>query len=299
MLYEQIADNKRNTWIVMTMFCLVILAIAYLLDITLNKTIAEIFLIAGLIYLLYTYFDATHRLMSVTHSVQVSRQDAPQLYELVEELCLAGGIPTPTIYITPDQEPNAFATGRDPQHASLAVTAGLLKIMNKNELQGVIGHELSHIRNYDIRITTISSGLVNLIMKTGLGIISFSWAIICDENNDLLDLIFKIFAFFLLFIGSIITLIGIPIAKLLFFAVSRQREYLADAGSVELTREPSGLISALSKLRQLEEPSSSTNLMINALRFNSPKPLNFVAGLFADHPSLEKRIQRLKDSASM
>jgi heat shock protein HtpX len=299
MLYEQIAHNKRNTRIVMVLFCLVILAIAWLLAATLSISIAEIFIVLGLIYLAYTYFYATRHLMSVTHAVRVTKQDAPQIYELVEELCLAGGIPMPKIYLTPDQSPNAFATGRDPQHASLALTQGLLKIMNKQEVQGVIGHELSHIRNYDIRVTTLSSGLVNLVIKTGLGIVTFAWAMICSDSDGLLGLIAKFFALFLLVIGGIITIIGIPIAKLLYFAVSRQREYLADAGSVELTREPSGLISALSKLQHLEQPAQSTDMMLNALCFNAPAPINFITNLFADHPALDKRIARLKQSASI
>lgn len=298
MLYEQIAHNKRNTWIVMALFSLVILVIAYLLSSMLGIVIAEIFLVAGLLYLTYTYFSAMRHLMKVTHAIQVGRYDAPQLYELVEELCLAGGMPIPQIYIIPNPEPNALATGRDPQHASLAVTEGLLKMMNKNEVQGVIGHELAHIRNYDIRVTTISSGLVSLIIKTGLGIVSFSWAIICSDDNGLLGLLAKLFAGFLLVIGGIITLIGIPIAKLLYFAVSRQREYLADAGSVELTRKPSGLISALTKLQHMPQTHRNRDMMVNALSFNTPLSSHFIVNLFADHPSLEKRIQRLKNSAA-
>lgn len=171
-------------------------------------------------------------------------------------------------------------------------------MMNKNEVQGVIGHELAHIRNCDIRVTTISSGLVNLIIKTGLGIVSFSWAIICSDDNGLLGLLAKLFAGFLLVIGGIITLIGIPIAKLLYFAVSRQREYLADAGSVELTREPSGLISALTKLQHMPQTHRNRDMMVNALSFNTPLSSHFIVNLFADHPSLEKRIQRLKNSAA-
>ncbi|WP_295746853.1 M48 family metallopeptidase [uncultured Limosilactobacillus sp.] len=299
MLYEQIAHNKRNTWIVMILFSLVILVIAYLFASMLDMTIAVIFLVAGITYLTYTYFYAMRHLMTVTHAVQVRQHDNPQLFELVEELCLASGMTIPEIYIIPNREPNAFATGRDPQHASLAVTDGLLKMMNKNEVQGVIGHELSHIRNYDTRVTTISSGLVNLIIKTGLGIVSFSWAMICDNDQGLLGLLIKFLAGFLLMIGGVITLIGIPIAKLLYFAVSRQREYLADAGSVELTREPSGLISALTKLQHMSSPQRSRDMMVNALSFNTPLSSHFIVNLFADHPTLEKRIKRLKNSASI
>lgn len=299
MLYEQIAHNKRNTWIVMALFCVVIAAITYLLDAMLDLTVAKIFLVVGLIYLAYTYFYATHHLMSVTHAVQVSREDAPEIYEMVEELCLAGGIPMPKIYITPDEDPNAFATGRDPEHASLALTKGLLQMMNKNEVLGVIGHELSHIRNYDIRVTTISSGLVNLVIKTGLGILGFGWALFRTDSGGWLGLIIDFIGGFFIIIGGIITVICIPIAKLLYFAMSRQREYLADAGSVELTREPSGLISALTKLAKMEDPQPSNDMMVNALCFNAPFHGNFLTNLLSDHPALNKRIERLKNSASM
>lgn len=301
MLYKQIEQNKRNTWIILGLYTLLILIISIFLGMLFTVYIGGAFFIIGLIYIAHVYFDATRHLMKVTNAVEITKETEPQIYELVEELCLAGGLPVPKLYITPDQAPNAFATGRDPQHASLALTQGLLNMMNKKEVQGVIGHELSHIRNYDTRITVLASALTSLITMTGIGIVVFGWGVLTSESKGLLGLLIKFFALFLIIVGGIISIIGIPIAKLLFLLVSRQREYLADIGSVDLTREPSGLISALSKLEKLEEGEgtpqiSSQDLALQHLYFNFPSAHNWINRLFSDHPPLDKRIERLENS---
>lgn len=301
MLYKQIEQNKRNTWIILGLYTLLILIISIFLGMLFTVYVGGAFFIIGLIYIAHVYFDATRHLMKVTNAVEITKETEPQIYELVEELCLAGGLPVPKLYITPDQAPNAFATGRDPQHASLALTQGLLNMMNKKEVQGVIGHELSHIRNYDTRITVLASALTSLITMTGVGIIVFGWGVLTSENKGLLGLLIKFFALFLIIVGGIISIVGIPIAKLLFLLVSRQREYLADIGSVDLTREPSGLISALSKLEKLEEGEGtpqivSQDLALQHLYFNFPSAHNWISRLFSDHPPLDKRIERLENS---
>ncbi len=301
MLYKQIEQNKRNTWIILGLYTLLILIISIFLGMLFTVYIGGLFFVIGLIYIAHVYFDATRHLMKVTNAVEITKETEPQIYELVEELCLAGGLPVPKLYITPDQVPNAFATGRDPQHASLALTQGLLNMMNKKEVQGVIGHELSHIRNYDTRITVLASALTSLITITGVGIVVFGWGVLTSENKGLLGLLIKFFALFLIIVGGIISIIGIPIAKLLFLLVSRQREYLADISSVDLTREPSGLISALSKLEKLEEGEStpqivSQDLALQHLYFNFPSAHNWISRLFSDHPPLDKRIERLENS---
>lgn len=301
MLYKQIEQNKRNTWIILGLYTLLILIISIFLGMLFTVYIGGAFFIIGLIYIAHVYFDATRHLMKVTNAVEITKETEPQIYELVEELCLACGLPVPKLYITPDQAPNAFATGRDPQHASLALTQGLLNMMNKKEVQGVIGHELSHIRNYDTRITVLASALTSLITMTGVGIVVFGWGVLTSESKGLLGLLIKFFALFLIIVGGIISIIGIPIAKLLFLLVSRQREYLADIGSVDLTREPSGLISALSKLEKLEEGEStpqivSQDLALQHLYFNFPSAHSWISRLFSDHPPLDKRIERLENS---
>ena len=159
MLYKQISQNKRNTVIIMVLFGILMLAISALFANFLTIWAGVIFFIIAIGYVLYTYFDATEHLMKVTGGVQLDKESAPEIYEMVEELCLAAGMPMPKLYVVPDSDPNAFATGRNPEHASLALTQGLLEIMNKQEVQGVIGHELSRIRNYDTRVTVIATCL--------------------------------------------------------------------------------------------------------------------------------------------
>ena len=301
MLYKQIEQNKRNTWIILGLYIVLLLAISVFLGAIFTSYVGIGFFIIGLIYIVHVYFDATQHLMKVTNAVEITKETEPVIYELVEELCLAGGLPMPKLYITPDPAPNAFATGRDPEHASLAITQGLLNIMDKKEVQGVIGHELSHIRNYDTRITVLASALTSLITMTGIGIVFFGWGVLTSETKGIFGFFIKILALIVIAVGGIISIIGIPLAKLLFLLVSRQREYLADIGSVDLTREPSGLISALSKLEQLEEGAatpeiSSQDLTLQHLYFNFPNAHNWLNRLFSDHPPLDKRIERLKNS---
>lgn len=301
MLYKQIEQNKRNTWIILGLYTVLVLASSVFLGAIFTSYVGIGFFIIGLVYIAHVYFDATQHLMKVTNAVEITKETEPVIYELVEELCLAGCLPMPKLYITPDPAPNAFATGRDPEHASLAITQGLLNIMNKKEVQGVIGHELSHIRNYDTRITVLASALTSLITMTGVGIVFFGWGVLTSETKGIFGFFIKILALIVIAVGGIISIIGIPLAELLFLLVSRQREYLADIGSVDLTREPSGLISALSKLEELEEGAdapeiSSQDLTLQHLYFNFPNAHNWLNRLFSDHPPLDKRIERLKNS---
>ncbi len=283
------------------LYTVLLLAISVFLGAIFTSYVGIGFFIIGLVYIAHVYFDATQHLMKVTNAVEITKETEPVIYELVEELCLAGGLPMPKLYITPDPAPNAFATGRDPEHASLAITQGLLNIMDKKEVQGVIGHELSHIRNYDTRITVLASALTSLITMTGIGIVFFGWGVLTSETKGIFGFFIKILALIVIAVGGIISIIGIPLAKLLFLLVSRQREYLADIGSVDSTREPSGLISALSKLEELEEGAdaaeiSSQDLTLQHLYFNFPNAHNWLNRLFSDHPPLDKRIERLKNS---
>lgn len=296
MLYQQISHNKRNTWYVMALFGVLLLAVTFFITYSIGSTIGSIFLLGGLIYVVWVYFNAAKHLMKITNAVEIKQEDSPELYEMVEELCLAGGIPVPKIYITPETAPNAFATGRDPEHASLALTKGLVEIMNKEEIRGVIGHELSHIRNYDIRFTTVASGMVNLIYYTGVGILFAGLGMVLSDEHGIIAMAFRLLGLFLVFIGGVISIVGIPLAKLFYLMISRQREYLADVGSVDLTRDPSGLISALSKLETIETKAESQDIMVDSLYFDKPGKSNFFSQLFSDHPPLDKRIERLQES---
>lgn len=299
MLFNQIRQNKRNTWIIIGLFIILLLIVSAIISVYLQIISGVIFFVVELFYMMYLYFNATRHLMTITNARRITKESDPKIYEMVEELCLAAGLPMPELYIVPDPSPNAFATGRDPEHASLALTQGLLNIMDDHEIQGVIGHELSHIRNYDSRITVLCSAIVSLIIVTGVGLVVTGWSLITMRSHGIIILIFRILGIALAFVGIIVSIVGIPLAKLLFLLMSRQREYLADVGSVDLTREPSGLISALDKLEKIEETESSApskNLMLNSLYFNLPSTKTWFLRLFSDHPPLDKRIQRLKNS---
>ena len=314
MLYKQIGQNKRNTWLAIGGYVLILGAAAWFIDyLTDTMAISCFFLGAGLIYLAYIYFDATRHFMKITGGVEVSREEAPELYELVEEMSLAAGLPMPKVYVVPLAEPNAFATGRDPEHASLAVTSGLLRLMNKKELLGVIGHEMSHIRNYDMRVTTISSGLYTFILLAALGLTTLGLGCFTTKVRGCISaIILWCFGAFFLAVGLALLLVALPLAYLLNLATSRQREYLADVGSVDLTRDPSCIISALEKLEEFAAEAEKTakedqaadftaarrdaDPMVRALAFNVFKGKHFWANLFSDHPTLDRRIARLQES---
>lgn len=236
--------------------------------------------------------------MKINGGRRIDEKSAPRLYELVTELCLASGLPLPKIYLLPIDCPNAFATGCDPEHASLAVTSGLLEMMNDEELRGVLGHELAHIKNYDIRVTTIAMSLLELVRYSGWGLLIAGLGLMSVKTRaGIIKLIFWMIGASLAVVGGLIAIVGIPLAKIAFFAISREREYLADAGSVEITRDPSGLISALEKLKNDDHQMPTDDAATNAICFNA-KQGNWLMKLFDTHPPLEKRIARLKDSAS-
>ncbi|QNQ82269.1 M48 family metallopeptidase [Lactobacillus sp. PV037] len=305
MLYKQIEQNKRNTWIMLGIFLVLLLAISVLIG-CLLPILGVIFFIFSIGYVAWNYFRATNTLLKVTGAQEVTRKSNPQIYEMVEELCLAAGMPMPKIYISPTKEVNAFSTGFDPEHASLVLYQGLLDIMNRDEVRGVIGHELAHIRNYDIRITVLSSILVNFILWTGLGTLLGGWTLVTSDGKGWGTYLIKGFGLLILGFGAIVSIFAIPIAKLLSLLISRQREYLADAGSADLTREPSGLISGLQKLEDLENgkklpqnEKTNNNLVLQSLYFNAGSITKWYQRLFSDHPPLDKRIERLKNSAKI
>ena len=308
MLYQQIEQNKRNTWLVMGAFALLMGVICFLLSYYLNLYLGLIFLAIAIIYLVYIYWYAVKHLMKVTHAVKVRREDAPELYEMVEEMAIAAGIPMPEVYIVPTPIPNAFATGRDPEHASLAVTTGLLKIMDKKELLGVIGHEMSHIRNYDIRVTMIASALSRFIYLAAVILSVTGWEMFNVKSDSMLVKgIGWLLGAACLMVGVPLFLFALPIAKLLSLAMSRQREYLADIGSVDLTRDPTCITSSLKKLQSYEaimsnaqrEEAGKQEGEVSAMAFNTYAVKHWWTNLISDHPTLDKRIERLSHTADV
>ena len=239
-------------------------------------------------------FQSTNVVMSMNNAREVSEEEAPELYHIVEDMAMVAQIPMPRVFIVEDDSLNAFATGSSPENAAVAATTGLLAVMNREELEGVIGHEVSHIRNYDIRISTIAVALasaVTLIASIGSRMMWFGGNSRRQSNNrdegglGILMLLF-----------SILSLILAPLAATLVqLAISRQREYLADASSVELTRNPEGMIKALQKLEQSSPMHHPVDEASAALYINDPiKKEERTTSLFNTHPSISDRIERLR-----
>ena len=286
-MYKQIAANKRNTAIIMVAFVAIITAIAAAFAYYFDDwwTIIYVLVIAT-IYAVFQYFAAASLATSMTGAKEIQKRDNPRLWKTVENLSLTAGLPMPRVYIIEDAAPNAFATGRDPDHAIVAATTGLLDIMNDKELAAVMGHELSHVKNYDIRVSTITFGLVCLIgFISDIGVRMLWFNNHDDEDRSPVGLI-------IVLLTSILAPIAASVAQL---AVSREREYLADASSVQITRYPEGMISALKKLDEHTRPMKRQNPATEALYINNPMRKGFLGNLFSTHPPIEKRIERLEN----
>ena len=249
----------------------------------------------GVLSALGSYYGGDQLVLASSHAREVDAQQAPQLFNVVGEMATAAGVPMPKVYIIDDPSPNAFATGRDPQHSSIAVTSGLLQKMNREELQGVLGHEMSHVRNYDIRYTLIVGVLVGSIALLAQLFLRYTFWFgggrrSGNDNNSGGGL-----AILFLVIGVVMAILAPIFTALVQMAVSRQREYLADAPSVELTRNPHGLESALAKLASDNESLHSANGATQHLYIVNPlKKLGGGSALFSTHPPIVDRINRLR-----
>lgn len=296
MLYQQIARNKRKTGLIMVLFVVILTLVGaglgYLFG---NGPVIGILiaLVGSLIYLLIMWQNPANMVMSLNNATEVHEKDNPQLWHIIEDMAMVARVPMPRVFIIPDPSPNAFATGRDPEHSAVAVTQGILDLMDREELEGVLGHELSHIRNYDILLSTISVVLVGVISFIS-GIASrYIWFAggSRDDRDDReanpLEMIFKIIAIvFVLILGPIS-------ASLAQMALSRNREYLADASSVELTRNPQGLISALKKIEN-SQPMRQADRSSAGLYIENPFHNRGLSHLFDTHPPTKDRIARLE-----
>ncbi len=248
----------------------------------------------GSLSALFSYYNGDKLVLSSSHAREISAEQAPALYNVVNEMAIAAGVPMPKVYIIDDPSPNAFATGRDPQHSSVAVTTGLLQKMNREELQGVLGHEMSHVRNYDIRFTLIVGVMIgSMALLAGFFLRYTFWFGGGRRGNNRDG--GGGFAVVLLLVGLVMAAVSYFFGALVQMAVSRQREYLADASSVELTRNPHGLESALAKLASDNEPLHSVNGATQHLYIVNPlKKLGGGSNLFSTHPPIVDRINRLR-----
>ena len=297
MLYEQIASNKRKTWVLLIVFFLLLAIVGYAVGyLFMNSGFGgvTIAMILGFIYALTMIFQSTEIVMSMNGAREVDRNEEPVLYHVVEDMAMVAQIPMPRVYVIDDPGLNAFATGSNPQNAAVAATSGILEIMNREELEAVIGHEVSHIRNLDIRISTIAVALASAITLLSSMAGRMMWwggASRSRRNSDRdsggLEVI--------LLVISLLAIVLAPLAATLVqLAISRQREFLADASSVELTRNPQGMINALLKLENSQPTTHHVDDASSALYINDPQKPGFLKKLFYTHPPISERIERLK-----
>jgi heat shock protein HtpX len=293
-MYSAIAANKRNTVIIIGGFVLLLGTLAWLWGYYSGNGSGAFLIIAFVAgYALFQYFASGSIAVAMSGAKQISKADNPRLYRIVENLSISQGIEMPKVYIINDPAPNAFAAGRDPKHAIVAATTGLLEIMDDNELEGVMAHELGHVKNYDIRVSTIVFGLVaavGILADFALRMAFFAGS---NRNRDS-----GAFGLVLILIGVVGWIIAWLIGPLVRAAVSRQREYLADASGVEMTRYPDGLASALQKLGEYGRPMRKVDSAMAHMFINDPIKPGLVERAFSTHPPIPKRIERLREMGS-
>ncbi|MBS3146674.1 M48 family metallopeptidase [Candidatus Woesearchaeota archaeon] len=294
-LYDAISSNKRNSVVLVIAFIIIALGLSYFLGFFFaNAFVGLIFgIIFIIIMMLIGFYGGDSLILSMHHAKEVSKKEDPYLVNTIEGLSLAAGIPVPKIYIIKENSPNAFATGRDPQHASITVTSGLREIMDRQELEGVIAHEMSHIKNFDIRymmLVTILAGVVVLISDFILR--SFLWggARSHDRKSGGIGIA-------LILIGLLLAILSPIVAQLIKLAASRQREYLADVSGTMLTRNPQGLANALKKIRDAKDKIVDDANKATAHLFieNPLRGLGGMNELFSTHPDINSRIKRLEE----
>ena len=285
-MYRAIARNKRNTVFTILFFLLIVGGLGYLAAVIYGDlTIVVVTVVIATGYALIQYFTADRQALSMSGAVEFRGvAEHPRLWRTVENLSIATGTPMPRVFVISDPAPNAFATGRDPEHAVVAATTGLLEIMDDSELEGVMAHELGHVRNYDIRLSMIVFGLV-----VAIGFISdlFLRMTFFGRNNNGNPIV--------MVFGLVAMLVAPLIASMVQLAVSRQREYLADATSAMTTRHPDALARALLKLEAYGRPMQRQNTSMAHLWIADPLKPGVIDRLFATHPPIRERVQRLHE----
>lgn len=291
-MYRAIAKNKRNTVFIIILFILIIGGLGLLAawiyrhpDGTPNWTIVIMTLVISTGYALFQYFAAGSQALAMSGAVQIQKADNPRLYRIVENLSITTGTPMPKVYIINDPAPNAFATGRDPQHASVAATTGILELLTDDELEGVMAHEMGHVQNYDIRVSMIVFGLVVAVGFISDMLLRMSFFGGRNNNNGGNPIV--------LILGLASFIIAPLVAAVVQAAVSRQREYLADATGAFTTRHPEALASALQKLGEYGRPMRRQNSTMAHMWIADPTKPGLMDRLFSTHPPIADRVARL------
>ena len=296
--YDHIDSNKRKTAVLIAAFLLLIIGLGWTFSYAYDQPGILFFaVIFSIVMALISYYNSAKIALSISKAREVDRQSAPELYRLVENMVITAGLPMPKIYIIQDSAPNAFATGRDPQNAAIAFTTGILQKLEKNELEGVVAHELSHIGNYDIRLMTVVVVLVGIITLLADWFLRFSFfggrGRRSGNGGGQLQLI-------MIIAGIALAILSPIVATILQLAVSRKREFLADASAALLTRYPEGLARALEKISADHEPLESANkatahlYIANPLKDHKKDSTGWFRKLFNTHPPIEERVARLR-----
>lgn len=296
-IYEEVDRNKRRSLLVVFLFAIFVLAVTYFLGISLGygqySMIGLALIVSGLTSF-FGYWNSDKVILFIS-GARIAKENEDRLFRSVaENISIGSGIPLPKLYVIEDSAPNAFATGRDLKHAVVCVTTGLLDKLNRTELEGVIAHEMSHIKNYDMRLMSVVAVLVGMITLLADWLLRSRFRSRDREAGNVGAL--------LMILGIILALLSPLIAKLIQLAISRRREFLADASSAMITRQPSGLISALEKISRDNEPLEAANKATAHLYFENPfkdnrKGMSAFAKLFNTHPPVEERIKALKELA--
>ncbi len=297
--YTEISANRTKTWLIMLLFAFFITFVVFIFANALGLqgpsalSFSGIALIVAGIINFFSYYNSDKIVMAISKAKQIQKKDNPTLFRTIENLCIASGVPTPKIYIIDDTAPNAFATGRDPQHAAIAFTTGILSKLTKLELEGVAAHELSHVGNYDTRLMTIVSILVGTIALAADFFLRMSFYSRGDRDNDRGgNAIFMV-------LGLVMAILAPIVATLIQLAISRKREFLADASGALLTRNPDSLADALLKISADKEPLEVANKATAHLYIANPfkdahKGVSLFANLFNTHPPIAERVKALR-----
>jgi heat shock protein HtpX len=287
-MYSEIAANKRKTWLIIFLFFVIIGIMGWIVSGLYDQpSFLYLAFVVGGVYALIQYFAAAKLAVAMNGAHEVTKKQEPRLYRTVENLAITMGSPMPKVYVIDDAAPNAFATGRDPKHAVVAASRGLLDIMNDHELEAVMAHEMGHVKNYDIRVSMIVFGLVSAIALIADIIMHFFWWNNDDNRNPLF-----------IVLGLAAAILAPIAAVMVQMAVSRRREYLADSTGALTTRYPEGLASALEKIRDHGSAMKRQNTATAHLFFANPIKGKSIAKLFSTHPPIDDRIKRLRNMGS-
>jgi heat shock protein HtpX len=286
-MYGEIAANKRKTWLLLVVFMILVAGLSWLFSLYMNEPAITPYVLTGAaVYALFSYIFGSRVALAFSGAHEIKKSDNPRLWRTVENLSITNGLPMPKVYIIDDPAPNAMATGQNPNHASVAATTGLLDVMSDSELEGVMAHEMGHVKNYDIRVSMIAFALVAVVSIIADIMLRMVWFRDSDDDSGANGLFFVV--------GIVAAIVAPLIALFIQLAISRKREYLADATGALTTRYPEGLATALEKLEAHRKPMKRQNASTAHFFFANPLKGKSLSALFSTHPPVADRVARLR-----